>query len=34
MSDKNIRYTADDLENYLLDFFEGSQKLLQNPHRR
>ncbi|XP_045793865.1 exocyst complex component EXO70E2 [Trifolium pratense] len=34
MSDKNIRYTADDLENYLLDFFEGAQKLLQNPHRR
>lgn len=34
ISDKIIRYTADDLENYLLDFFEGSQKLLQNPIRR
>ncbi|MED6207671.1 hypothetical protein PIB30_037883 [Stylosanthes scabra] len=34
LSDKHIKYTADDLENYLLDFFEGSQKYLQNPHRR
>lgn len=34
MSDRYIRYTADDLENYLLDFFEGSQQLLQNPIRR
>lgn len=34
VSDKFIRYSADDLENYLLDFFEGSQKLLQNPIRR
>ncbi|CAI8591923.1 unnamed protein product [Vicia faba] len=34
ISDRNIRYTADDLENYLLDFFENSQKLLQNPLRR
>lgn len=34
ISDKNIKYTADDLENYLMDFFEGSQKWLQNPHRR
>ncbi|KAK7340635.1 hypothetical protein VNO77_21344 [Canavalia gladiata] len=34
LSDKHIKYSADDLENYLLDFFEGSQKLLQNPHRR
>lgn len=34
LSDKHIKYTADDLENYLLDFFEGSQKWLQNPHRR
>ncbi|CAJ1833085.1 unnamed protein product [Sphenostylis stenocarpa] len=34
ISDRIIKYTADDLENYLLDFFEGSQKLLQNPHRR
>lgn len=34
VSDKHIRYSADDLENYLLDFFEGSQKLLQNPIRR
>ncbi|KAG4925882.1 hypothetical protein JHK87_051422 [Glycine soja] len=33
-SDKIIKYSPDDLENYLLDFFEGSQKLLQNPHRR
>ncbi|MED6146697.1 hypothetical protein PIB30_036933 [Stylosanthes scabra] len=34
LSDKHIKYTADDLENYLLHFFEGSQKYLQNPHRR
>ncbi|XP_061365934.1 exocyst complex component EXO70E2 [Gastrolobium bilobum] len=33
ISDKLIKYTADDLENYLLDFFEGSQKWLQNPRR-
>ncbi|KAF7822414.1 exocyst complex component EXO70E2 [Senna tora] len=34
ISDKHIKYNADDLENYLLDFFEGSQKSLPNPHRR
>ncbi|XP_057436104.1 exocyst complex component EXO70E2 [Lotus japonicus] len=34
ISDKHLKYSADDLENYLLDFFEGSPKLLQNPHRR
>ncbi|XP_020219828.1 exocyst complex component EXO70E2 [Cajanus cajan] len=34
ISDKNIKYSADDLQNYLMDFFEGSQKCLQNPHRR
>ena len=34
ISDKIIKYSADDLENFLLDFFEGSQKWLQNPHRR
>ena len=34
LNDKYIKYNADDLENYLLDFFEGSQKCLQNPHRR
>ncbi|TKY65097.1 Exocyst complex component EXO70B1 [Spatholobus suberectus] len=34
ISDRHIKYTADDLEKYLLDFFEGSPKWLQNPHRR
>lgn len=34
ISDKHIKYNADDLENYLLDFFEGSPKSLPNPHRR
>lgn len=34
ISDKHIKYNADDLENYLLDFFEGSPKSLQNPHRK
>ncbi|XP_041002614.1 exocyst complex component EXO70E2-like [Juglans microcarpa x Juglans regia] len=32
--DKDIKYSADDLETYLLDFFEGSPKSLQNNSRR
>ncbi|KAG2715520.1 hypothetical protein I3843_03G084700 [Carya illinoinensis] len=32
--DKHIKYSADDLETYLLDFFEGSPKSLQNNSRR
>jgi exocyst complex protein 7 len=34
ISDKHIKYSADDLQNYLLDLFEGSQRSLHNPHRR
>ncbi|KAG5227023.1 exocyst complex [Salix suchowensis] len=34
ISDKHIKYCANDLQNYLLDLFEGSQRSLQNPHRR
>ncbi|OWM64527.1 exocyst complex component EXO70E2 [Punica granatum] len=34
ISDKHIKYSADDLENLLLDLFEGSPKSLTNPHRR
>lgn len=34
ISDKHIKYSADDLESYLLDLFEGSPKSLQNSHRR
>jgi exocyst complex protein 7 len=34
ISDKHIKYSADDLENFLLDLFEGSPKSLQNCHRR
>lgn len=34
ISEKHIKYSPDDLENYLLDFFEGSLKSLPNPHRR
>lgn len=34
ISDKNIKYSADDLEKFLLDLFEGSPKSLHNPSRR
>jgi len=34
ISDKHIKYSADDLESYLLDLFGGSPKSLQNSHRR
>lgn len=34
LSDKHIKYSADDLQNYLLDLFEGSSKSLHNPCRR
>ncbi|XP_068657511.1 exocyst complex component EXO70E2 [Aristolochia californica] len=33
-SDKYIKYSAEDLENYLLDFFEGSPRSLNNQRRR
>ncbi|KAF9597778.1 hypothetical protein IFM89_021863 [Coptis chinensis] len=32
--ERYIKYTADDLQNYLLDFFEGSQRSLHNSRRR
>ncbi|KAE8695748.1 Serine carboxypeptidase-like 25 isoform 1 [Hibiscus syriacus] len=34
IGEKHVRYNAEELEDYLLDFFEGSQKSLHNPHRR
>ncbi|KAF5748927.1 exocyst complex component EXO70B1 [Tripterygium wilfordii] len=34
VSDKHIKYSADDLQNYLLDLFEGSPKSLHNSYRR
>ncbi|XP_030483907.2 exocyst complex component EXO70E2 [Cannabis sativa] len=34
ISDKYIKYNANDLENYLLDLFEGSPKILHCPSRR
>lgn len=34
ISDKFLKYSADDLENYLLDLFSGSQKSLSNTYRR
>ncbi|KAG9130077.1 hypothetical protein Leryth_012840 [Lithospermum erythrorhizon] len=34
ISDKYIKYNADDLENFLLDFFEGSPKSLHFSHRK
>ncbi|OAY56910.1 exocyst complex component EXO70E2 [Manihot esculenta] len=34
ISDKHIKYSADDLQNYLLDLFQGSQRSLHNPCRR
>ncbi|XP_043707218.1 exocyst complex component EXO70E2 [Telopea speciosissima] len=33
-SDKYIKYNADDLQNFLLDLFEGSPKSLHTPRRR
>ncbi|XP_059670433.1 exocyst complex component EXO70E2 [Cornus florida] len=32
ISDKHIKYSADDLENFLLDFFEGAPRSLHNCH--
>ncbi|XP_022750730.1 exocyst complex component EXO70E2-like [Durio zibethinus] len=34
ISEKHIKYNAEDLQDYLLDLFEGSQKSMHNPHRR
>ncbi|CAL5324965.1 hypothetical protein CsSME_00004131 [Camellia sinensis var. sinensis] len=34
LSEKNIKYSADDLENYLLDLFEGSPRSLHSFHRK
>ncbi|KAK5802195.1 exocyst complex component EXO70E2-like [Gossypium arboreum] len=34
IGEKHIRYNADEMQDYLLDLFEGSQKSLHNPHRR
>ncbi|CBI21206.3 unnamed protein product, partial [Vitis vinifera] len=34
ISDKHIKYSPDDLQNFLLDLFEGSPKSLPNTHRR
>ncbi|KAJ4713202.1 Exocyst subunit Exo70 family protein [Melia azedarach] len=34
ISDKHIKYTADDLEKLLLDLFEGSRRSLRNSQRR
>ncbi|PSR87727.1 Exocyst complex component EXO70B1 like [Actinidia chinensis var. chinensis] len=34
LNDKNIKYNADDLENFLLDLFEGSPSSLHHSHRK
>lgn len=34
LSDKHIKYSPDDLQNFLLDLFVGSPKSLPNSHRR
>ncbi|KAA8530435.1 hypothetical protein F0562_005144 [Nyssa sinensis] len=34
ISDKYIKYSADDIENYLLDLFEGSPRSLHNYNRK
>lgn len=34
VSDKHIKYSADDLENFLLDLFEGSPRSLHGYHRK
>ncbi|MBA0712307.1 hypothetical protein Golax_011417, partial [Gossypium laxum] len=33
IGEKHIRYNAEEMQDYLLDLFEGSQKSLHNPHR-
>ncbi|CAA2978687.1 exocyst complex component EXO70B1-like [Olea europaea subsp. europaea] len=34
ISERHIKYTADDLEDHLLDLFEGSQKSLHGGHKK
>ncbi|KAL6961184.1 hypothetical protein U1Q18_038948 [Sarracenia purpurea var. burkii] len=34
LSDRNIKYSADDLQNYLLDLYEGSPRSLHSFHRK
>ncbi|KNA18529.1 hypothetical protein SOVF_069960 [Spinacia oleracea] len=34
ISEKYIKYTADDLENYIIDLFSGSQRSLNNIYRK
>ncbi|GER45308.1 exocyst subunit EXO70 family protein [Striga asiatica] len=34
VSERYVKYTADDLEEYVLDLFEGSQKSLHGGHKR
>ncbi|XP_052204567.1 exocyst complex component EXO70E2 isoform X2 [Diospyros lotus] len=34
LTDRHIKHSAEDLESYLLDLFEGSPRPLQNVHRR
>ncbi|KAK3012288.1 hypothetical protein RJ639_012958 [Escallonia herrerae] len=34
VSDRHIKYNADDLENYIMDLFEGSPRSLHSFHRR
>ncbi|XP_051141143.1 exocyst complex component EXO70E2 [Andrographis paniculata] len=34
ISEKHIKYSADDLEDYLLDLFEGSQKSIHGGHKK
>lgn len=34
ISEKHIKYTADDLEDFLLDLFEGSQKSVHGGHKK
>ncbi|KAK6155015.1 hypothetical protein DH2020_009263 [Rehmannia glutinosa] len=34
ISEKHIKYTADDLEDHILDLFEGSQKSLHGGHKK
>ena len=34
IGEKHVKFNAEDLQDYLLDLFEGSQKSMHNPHRR
>ena len=34
ISEKNIRHSPDDLQNYILDLFNGSSRILQSSRKK